>query len=66
MSVLPWRTRGDWPIPDFHRSQPLDEGVPISTIVIANQIPWSLVPREGIRELPRNPLGPRMRRDLDG
>jgi hypothetical protein len=35
---LPGRVRGDWPIPNAHRPQPPSEGVPVSTVVIADQI----------------------------
>ena len=38
MSILPWRSRCDRPIPNAHRTKPLDEGIAIDAIPVANNV----------------------------
>jgi hypothetical protein len=61
ISVLPWRSWCDRPIPNGHRSKAADEDVAIDTIPIANDILRRLLPAVCLGELTGNPLGARMR-----
>src|SRR3979411_3339984 len=60
MSVLPWRSWCDRPVPNAHRANATDKDIAIDTIPIANDM-RRLLPAVCIGELSRNPLGPRMR-----
>ena len=61
MSVLPWRSWCDRPVPNAHRANATDKDVTIDTIPIASDILRRLLPAVGLGELTRNPLGARMR-----
>src|SRR3982074_3394241 len=61
MSVLPWRSWCDRPVPNAHRANATDKDIAIDTIPIANDILRRLLPAVGLGELTRNPLGARMR-----
>src|SRR3977135_4584397 len=61
MSVLPWRSWCDRPVPNAHRANATDKDIAIDTIPIANDILRPLLPAVGLGELTRNPLGARMR-----
>ena len=61
MSVLPWRSWCDRPVPNAHRANPTDKDIAIDTIPIANDILRRLLPAVCLGELTRNPLGARMR-----
>ena len=61
MSVLPWRSWCDRPVPNAHRANATDKGIAIDTIPIANNILRRLLPAVCFGELTRNPLGVRMR-----
>src|SRR6195256_2364151 len=61
MSVLPWRSWFDRPVPNAHRANATDKDIAIDTIPIANDILRPLLPAVGLGELTRNPLGARMR-----
>ena len=60
MSVLPWRSWCDRPVPNAHRANATDKDIAIDTIPIANDILRRLLPAVGLGELTRNPLGARM------
>jgi hypothetical protein len=38
MSILPWRSRRDRPIPDAHRTKTPEQKVAINSILIANDV----------------------------
>src|SRR5258705_7224779 len=61
MSVLPWRSWCDRPVPNAHRANATDKDIAIDTIPIANDIVRRLLPAVCLGELTRNPLGARMR-----
>ena len=61
MSVLPWRSWCDRPVPNAHCANATDKDIAIDTIPIANDILRRLLPAVGLGELTRNPLGARMR-----
>ena len=61
MSVLPWRSWCDRPVPNAHRANATDKDIAIDTIPIANDILRRLLPAVCLGELTRNPLGARMR-----
>src|SRR3979490_148434 len=61
MSVLPWRSWCDRPVPNAHRANATDKDIAIDTIPIANDILRRLLPAVCPGELTRNPLGARMR-----
>ena len=61
MSVLPWRSWCDRPVPNAHRANPTDKDIAIDTIPIANDILRRLLPAVCLGELTRNPLAARMR-----
>src|SRR5712672_2560656 len=61
MSVLPWRSWCDRPVPNAHGANATDKDIAIDTIPIANDILQRLLPAVCLGELTRNPLGARMR-----
>ncbi len=61
MSVLPWRSWCDRPVPNAHRANATDKDIAIDTIPIANDILRRLLPAVCLGELTRNPLAARMR-----
>src|SRR3982074_861353 len=61
MSVLPWRSWCDRPVPNAHRANATDKDIAIDTIPIANDILRRLLPAVCLGELTRNPWGARMR-----
>jgi hypothetical protein len=56
MSILPWRSRCDRPIPDAHRTEPPDESIAIDAIAVANDVLRRLLPAICLSELTRNPI----------
>ena len=56
ISVLPWRSRCDRPIPYAHRSKAADGDVAIDTIPIANNVSWRLLPSICLGALTGNPF----------
>src|SRR3982074_2989822 len=60
MSVLPWRSWCDRPVPNAHRANATDKDIAIDTIPNANDILRRLLPAVCLGELTRNPLGARM------
>src|SRR5256714_13112793 len=59
ISVLPWRSWRDRPIPYTHCSKPPDDDIAIDAIPIANDISWHLLPAVSFGQLTGNPMGAR-------
>ena len=53
ISILPWRPRRDRSIPYPHRGEAPDEGLAVSAISIANDIPRRFSPAAGFGQLAR-------------
>src|SRR6266404_78507 len=64
-AVLPGRTWGDGLVTDAHGSQSMPDGNAIDLIPIADQVARGLIPRECLCDLTRDPVGGRMRCDVD-
>ncbi len=60
IGVLPGRPQSNRAIAYPHRSDSVREGLPIGTIIIANQISRCCVPRECLYDLSRQPFCRRM------
>ena len=54
--ILPRRTRRYWSVTDPHRPNPAPEGLPVSTIIVADQIGRCRIPRKCLHDLLRQPL----------
>src|SRR5437870_13606965 len=64
-AVLPRRAWSDRFVADAHGSQSvLDDGA-VNLIAIADQVARGLIPRECLCDLARDPIGGRMRCDVD-
>ncbi len=61
ISVLPWRSRRGWTIPNAHRPKSPDDNIAICAISVANDISRRFLPAECFRELTSYPFGIRMR-----
>jgi hypothetical protein len=61
ISVLPWRTWRNRPIPYAHCAKPPDDDSAIHAIPITNDIPWRLLPTVSLSQLTRDPMGARAR-----
>jgi hypothetical protein len=61
ISVLPWRTWRNRPIPYAHCAKPPDDDSAINAIPITNDIPWRLLPTVSLSQLTRDPMGARAR-----
>jgi hypothetical protein len=59
--VLPGRSRCYRAVANPHRSDSVRECLPVSSIIVADQIPRRRVPRKCLHDLPRQPLRRRMR-----
>jgi hypothetical protein len=59
ISVLPWRSWRDRPIPYAHCAKPLNDDSAVHAIPIANDIPWRLLPAVSFGQLTGNPMGAR-------
>src|SRR6201995_3113469 len=55
ISVLPRRSRRDWPIPDAHRPNAADEDVAVDSIAVTDDVSRRYFPTTGLGELARNP-----------
>ena len=44
ITVLPWRSRRGWTIPNAHCPETSDEDLTVDIIPIANEIAWPLLP----------------------
>ena len=64
-AVLPRRAWSDRFVADAHGSQSMPDGNAIDLIPIADQVARRLIPRECLGDLTRDPVGGRMRRDVD-
>src|SRR5438876_8481894 len=64
-AVLPRRAWGDGLVADAHGAQSVRDGSTIDAIPIADQVARRLIPRECLGDLTRDPVGGRMRRDVD-
>jgi hypothetical protein len=60
ISVLPWRSRRGWTIPDAHRPKSPDDNIAICAIPVMNDISRGFVPDEGSGELTSDSFGIRM------
>jgi hypothetical protein len=63
--ILPGTPRGDEDLFDPHVPHPLPKGGPVDTITVAQEIPRSLVPREGVDHLLCGPLRGEVFRNID-
>lgn len=61
ISILPWRSRRGWPIPNAHRPEASDEDLAVDAVPIANEIAWPLLPAISLRQLATYPFGAWMR-----
>src|SRR5260370_24074755 len=64
-AVLPRRAWSDRFVADAHGSQSMPDGNAIDLIPIADQVARGLIPRECLCDLARDPVGGRMRCDVD-
>ena len=60
VSVLPGRPWCNRSIPDAHRKQAFSEDLPVCAVTVPQQIVRGALPREGLHDLTRYPLGCRM------
>ncbi len=60
ISVLPWRSRRGWTIPNAHRPKSPDDNIAICAIPVTNDISRGFLPAEGFGELTSDPFGIRM------
>ena len=58
ISILPWRSRRGWTIPNAHRPKSPDDNIAITAI--PNNISRRFLPTEGFGELTSDPFGIRM------
>jgi hypothetical protein len=65
IGILPWALWSDEDLFDPHVSYPLPKGHPVDPITVAQEIPWGLVPREGVDHLLGSPRRGRVFRDID-
>ena len=65
VGILPWALGGDDDLFDPHVPHPLPNVRPVETITVAQEIPRGLVPREGLNDLLRRPLGRGMLGDVE-
>ena len=56
ISVLPWRSRRGWPIPNAHRPMAADEDVTVDGVAVTNDVSRRYFPTIGLGELVRNPF----------
>src|ERR1035438_10280006 len=56
ISVLPRRSRRDWPIPNAHRPKAADEDVSVDGVAVTNDVLRRYFPTIGLGELVRNPF----------
>ena len=63
ISVLPRRSRRDWPIPDAHRPNAADEDVAVDSIAVTDDVSRRYFPTTGLGELARNPFSRWVRSD---
>src|SRR6266436_4901792 len=64
-AVLPRRAWSDRSVADPHGSQSVFDGSAVNLIPIADQVARGLIPRECLCDLARDPVGGRMRCDVD-
>src|SRR6266478_7387893 len=64
-AVLPRRAWRDRFVADPHGSQPVPDGDAVDLIPIADHVARGLIPRECLCDLARDPVGGRMRCDVD-
>jgi hypothetical protein len=60
ISVLPWRSRRGWTIPNAHRSKWSDDNIAISAISVTNDKSRRVLPAECFSELTSDPFGIRL------
>jgi len=56
IAIVPRRAACDWPVTDARDCQSLSDLGAVEAILIADQIMWSLIPRESLSNLPGNPF----------
>ena len=49
--ILPGRARCDRAVANPHPSHPVCEGLPVRTVIVADQIAWCRIPREYLDDL---------------
>jgi len=64
IGILPRTPGSDHDLLNSHMLYSLLKGGAIDAVAIAQQIPWGLVPREGVDDLLGGPLRRRMLRDI--
>ena len=64
-SRLPRRARRNGFVPDAHGPQSTRDIGTINPVLITDQVAWSFIPRERLRDLACNPFCVRVRRDVD-
>ncbi|MDT4947187.1 MAG: hypothetical protein QOH14_3920 [Pseudonocardiales bacterium] len=65
VSILPGRPRRRWSIADAHGSETSRYGVTIRGVSVADEVSGRLLPREGLGDLPGDPVSRRIGRDVD-
>jgi hypothetical protein len=65
IGILPWALWSDEDLFDPHVPYPLSKVRPVDTITVAQEIPWGLVPREGVDHLLGGPLRGGLFRDIE-
>jgi hypothetical protein len=65
LSILPWRSRRRWSVTYAHGANASGKGFAIGPITIANEMLWCVLPAKSSGELPRNPIGGRMSRNVE-
>ena len=61
VSVLPWRSRRCWTVPDSHRVNPIFKGCAVARISVTQQISRRTLPGKGLGDLPALPVLDRFR-----
>ena len=63
-TILPWRSRRDWPVADAHRRDAIGEDPPIGAVIIAHQVAWRR-PGECLGDLSGEPRCRRVAGDFE-
>ena len=61
ISILPWRSRRGWSIPNAHHPKASNEDIAVDAVPIANEVAWPLLPAISLRQLATYPFGVWMR-----
>src|SRR5215813_2949563 len=65
IGVLPRRSGCRRTVPNSHCSDPVQKNLTIESVIVADQVRWRGIPREGLDDLSRQPFGRWMSRYVE-